>query len=138
MKTITSIISIILLITCLGFAQEKEEKATPYWYVSYAKIEFTKMDTLLKFRDEYIKPVIAEAKKQGMILDNKLLLHHTGSEYTAVFMTKFPSWCAMEKSWMNDALKKIEPDKDKRKAFWDAQWYILGDFIHYDEIYTEP
>lgn len=137
-RVIISLLVIILLIPCLGFAQDKEKEDTSYWYVMYAKIAFTKTDSLVKFRNDYVKPVIAEAKKKGTILDNKLLLHHTGGEYTAVFMTKFPSWAAMEGSWMNDALKAIEPDEEKRKVFWDTWWYLVDGFIHYDEIYTEP
>ena len=137
-RVIISLLVIILLIPCLGFAQDKEKEDTPYWYVTYAKIAFAKMDSLVKFRNEYVLPIIAEAKKKGAILDNKLLLHHTGTEYTAVYMTKFPSWAAIDEAWMNDALKAIEPDKEKRKVFWDTQWYLLDEFIHYDEIYTEP
>lgn len=135
-RIITLIIVILLFIPCLAIAQEKED--TPYWYVTYTKVAFTKMDSLVKFRNEFVVPIIAEAKKQGSILDNKLLLHHTGTEYTTVFMTKYPSWCAIEESWMNDALKAIEPDEEKRKVFWDTWWYLVDGFIHYDEIYTEP
>lgn len=135
-RVIVAVLVILLFIPSL-VAQDKEKEDTPYWYVMYAKIAFAKMDSLVKFRNEYVMPIIVEAKKQGAILDNKLLFHHTGGEYTAMFMTKYPSWCAIEKSWMSDVLKTIEPDKAKQKEFWDTWWYLVDGFSHYDEIYTE-
>lgn len=137
-RVIVAVLVILLFIPSLVIAQDKEKEDIPYWYVMYTKVAFAKMDSLVKFRNEFVVPIIAEAKKQGSILDNKLLLHHTGTEYTVVFMIKYPSWCAIEGNWMNDALNAIEPDKDKRKVFWDTQSYLLDGFIHYDEIYTEP
>ena len=136
-RVIVAVLVILLFMPCLVNAQEKAKEDTPYWYISYVKVAFAKMDSLVKFRTEYVIPIITEAKKKGRILDNKLLLHHTGGEYTVVFMTKFSSWAAMEGNWMSDALKAIEPDKAKRDLFWETQQYLVDGFIHYDEIYTE-
>ena len=137
-RVIVAVLVILLFIPCLVMAQDKEKEDTLYWYVSYAHIAFAKMDSLVKFRNEYVIPIIAEAKKQGTILDNKLLLQHTGSEYTAMFMTKYPSWCKIERGWMSDALKVIEPNEAKRKEFWDTIQYLRDGFFRCDEIYTEP
>ncbi len=137
-RVIVAVLVILLFIPNLVIAQDKEKEDTTYWYVMHVKFDFTKTDSLKKWRNEYVIPIIKEAKKKGTILDNKLLLHHTGGEYTVVIMTKFPSWAAMEENWMNNALKTIEPDKGKRKVFWDTWFYLFDEFIHYDEIYTEP
>ena len=137
LRVIISVLVIILLIPCLGFAQDKEKEDTPYWYASFGKMNFARMDSLESLYKEYIIPIVAEAKKSGGILDYKLLFHHTGDEYNVVFMTKHPSWCSMEKLWMSTAYKAIEPDKGKRKVFWDAWWWVFEGATHYDCIYTE-
>ena len=67
---------------------------------------------------EYTPAVVAAAKKNGTILDYKMLMHHTGDEYNVVTMTKFPSWASLESmawGWWDETYKLIEPDKDKRK-----------------------
>ncbi len=136
-RVIISLLVIILLIPCLGFAQDKEKENTPYWYNSYCKINYTKVDSLIKLEKEYGILVAAEAKKQGKILEHHTLIHHTGDEYNVVFMTKYPSWCVMEKGWFNAVFKEIEPNKDKRDAYNDAYDWVFEGSPHYDGIYTE-
>lgn len=52
-------------------------------------------------------------------------------------MQKLPTWCAIEENWISSAYKVIEPDKEKRKIFWDAYNKIWNVSQHYDCIYTE-
>ena len=143
MKTILRV-GILVVIICLVVvpvqAQDKEKVTTPYWYVSHFKIAWAKIDSLYKLEKEYTPAVVAEAKKQGTILDYKMLLHHTGDEYNVVVMTKLPSWCSIEGNawgWWTNTFKKIEKDKDKiEKVLEDRTWAFDG-IIHKDLIYTE-
>ena len=134
-RVIISVLVILLFVPCLANAQEKED--TSYWYASFAKFNWERSDSLKKLHQEYLRPISEEAIKKGRILDYKLLFHHTGDEYNVIIMVKHPSWCAMEKGWMSDIFKTIEPDKEKRKVFWDAYYWVFEGATHYDCIYTE-
>ncbi len=136
-RVIISVLVILLFIPCIVNAQEEVKEDTPYWYIMHVKVAFAKMDSLAKYHNDYYIPVVEEAKKQGTILDEKWLQHHTGSEYTIVMMTKYPSWAAINVDWFSEALKAIEPDKAKRKVYGDTFDYLFDGFIHYDEILTE-
>ena len=137
-RVIVAVLVILLFIPSLVIAQDKEKESTPYWYASFVKMDFTRTDSLKSLYKEYVIPIVAEAKKSGKILDYKLLFHHTGDEYNIVAMTYHPSWCSMEKGWMSTAYKAIEPDKEKRKVFWDSWYWVFEGAIHYDCIYSEP
>ena len=136
-RIIVAVLVILLFIPSL-VAQDKEKEDTPYWYVSFYKVDYAKMDSLQTLVKEYTNPVVAEAKKTGPLLDYKMLFHHTGDEYNVVIMMKYPSWSAIdESSGMSAAFKKIQPDEEKRQKVWDAFNWILTPENHYDVIYTE-
>ena len=137
LRVIIAVLVILLFIPSL-MAQDKEKEDTPYWYVSFFKVDYAKIDSLQTLIKEYTNPIVAEAKKTGPLLDYKLLIHNTGDEYNVVVMMKYPSWSAMdESSGMGDAFKTIHPDKEKRQKISDAFNWIYTPSIHYDGIYTE-
>ncbi len=135
-RLIIAVLVILLFIPSL-VAQDKEKDSKPYWYFSYYKVNNAKIDSLYKLETKYGIPVAEEAKKQGIILEHKTLRHHTGDEYNIVFMTKLPSWSALEKNWFRTAFKVVEPDKDIRKKVIDSYNWVFEGWIHYDNIYTE-
>ena len=137
-RLIVAVLIILLFIPSL-VAQDKEKTETPYWYVSFLKIPYAKIDSLYKLEKQYTPAVVAEAKKQGLILDYKMLLHHTGDEYNVVYLAKYPSFEAMESAWgwWNTAYKAIEPDEKKREKVQEARLWAFDKIIHKDLIYTE-
>ena len=135
-RIIVSLIITLLFIPSL-VAQDKEKKATPYWYVTSVKMDYVKLDSLAKIYKEYLAPISKAAIKEGTILDYKLLFHHTGEEHMVLIMTKHPSWCAIEKGWMSATYKAIEPNEEIRKVFWDALDYLYEGSPHTDNIYYE-
>jgi len=141
MKTIIkTVIALLLLITCFGFAQDKEKEDTPYWYVSHFKISWAKIDSLVKLEKEYTPAIVKEAKKRGTILDYKMLLHHTGDEYNVVVMTKLPSWCSIEGNawgWWSSTYKTMEKDKKTIENVLKARNWAFDGIIHKDLIYIE-
>ena len=143
MKTILRIGIVVVLLCLIAFpiqAQDKEKKETPYWYVSHFKIPWAKIDSLYKFEKEYTPAIVEEAKKQGTILDYKMLLHHTGDEYNVVVMTKLPSWCSIEGTawgWWTATYKTIEKDKKKIEKVLKARNWMFDGLIHKDLIYGE-
>ena len=137
-RVILAVLLILLFIPGL-VAQDKEKEDTPYWYVSYYKVDYAKIDSLRTLIKEYTNPIVAEAKKTGPLLDYHILIHNTGDEYNVIIMEKYPSWNSLdESSGMGAAFKKIQPDKDKRIEAYNAFGWIFTPNIHYDGIYTEP
>ncbi|MFC1785981.1 hypothetical protein ACFLZA_01285 [Candidatus Neomarinimicrobiota bacterium] len=136
-RIITSIIVIMLLIPCLGFAQDKEKEDTPYWYVSHFKVDYAKIDSLETLIKEYTLPAVEEAKKMGTLLDYKVLIHHTGEEHSLVIMIKHPSWAAIDEFSFAEPMKIIVPDEEKRKKVSATFSRLVPYENHYDTIYTE-
>ena len=60
-------------------ASAQNEKETPYWYVSNYKVNWAKVDSLQGLVTKYTVPIVAQAKKNGTILDYHFLIHHTGN-----------------------------------------------------------
>ena len=142
MKTILRIGIVVVLLCLIAFpiqAQDKEKKETPYWYASYSKIEWAKVDSLVKFAEKYLTPIAEKAIKKGRILDYHLLLHHTGGEYNVTYMAKYPSFAAMENGWgwLTKTYYEMESDEKLQKEFQAERAYVMNGFIHYDEIYYE-
>ena len=135
-RMIVAVLVILLFIPSL-IAQDKEKEDTQYWENTYYKINEARIDSLKKLEIKYSIPVVAEAKKRGLILEFYTLIHHTGDEYNLIFMTKLPSWAALEKNWFWETFRAIEPNEDKRKAAYDAYGWVFDGAFHYDGIYTE-
>ena len=95
-RIIVAVLVILLFIPSL-IAQDKVKEDTPYWENSYYKMNGARIDSLKKLDKKYVIPVVAEAKKRGLILEFHTLIHHTGDEYNLIFMTKLSSWAALEK-----------------------------------------
>ena len=141
MKSIKISISAFLLVAFCLFqsnviAQESEQ--TPYWYVTYQKVQWSRVDSLQKLITKYTVPIVAQAKKNGSILDFKILIHHTGSANNVVRMIKYPSWAAInEGPGFQKAFEEIEPDKAKRDAANESFSWVFEGSTHTDTIYTD-
>ncbi len=66
-------------------------------YVTAAayRVPFERVDSLRKLLKE-TKPLLAEAKRLGGIVDDVWLIHAWGGEYNVVEMTTWKSWAAIE------------------------------------------
>lgn len=142
MKTCKTIIATLFLVGLFSshstaLAQEQNE-GTPYWVAASNKIPWAKIDSLRSMVNEYVGPIVEEAKRMGRVLDYKILLHTYGGEYNVVFMTKYPSWEAIgEGPGWAAAYEAIEPNKEIRDAVWAANAWIFEGVPHIDNIYTE-
>ena len=119
--------------------QEGQAAQAPYWYTSYYKIPWAKVDSLRKIDAIYSGRMVEEAKRRGNVLDYKVLVHHTGGDYNVVIMTKYPSWQAIETGagW-GQIFEVVEPDSARRSAVNEAmQWIYENADFHRDEIYME-
>lgn len=142
MKNFKRLVATVLILAFCMFqynanAQEEDEK-TPYWYVTYHKLQWNRVDSLQKLASKYTKLIVAQAKKNGTILDYNFLIHHTGSDSNVVIMIKYPSWAAIgEGSGFGKAFKEIEPDKEKRDAISASYGWCFEGSTHTDTIYGD-
>lgn len=135
-RVIIAVLVILLFIPSL-VAQDKEKEDTPYWYVTYYKVDYAKLDSIETMVKEWALPSVEEAKKMGTLLDYKVLIHHTGEEHNLVLMMKYPSWAAIDEFSWTEPSKIIEPDEEKRKKVFATFNRLMPYENHYDNIYTE-
>ena len=135
-RIIVAVLVILLFIPGL-IAQDKVKEDTPYWENNYYKLNSARIDSLKILDKKYATPVIAEAKKRGLILEFHTLIRKLGNEYNLIFMTKLPSWAALEKNWFWETFRTIEPNEDKRKEAYEAYRWVFDGASRYDGIYTE-
>jgi len=133
---ILAVLLILLFIPSL-IAQDKEKEDTPYWYVTYYKVDWAKIDSIQTMFKEWALPSVEEAKKIGTLLDYKVLIHHTGDQHNLVIMMKYPSWAAIDDFSFSEPFKIIEPDEEKRKKAYATFSRLIPNENHYDNIYTE-
>lgn len=115
-------------------AQASAEQETPYWYVSFYSVDWTRTDSLVKLW-KMTEPVRALRKRNGEILEWLGLMHHTGNEQNVVMMTKYPSWKAMNAS--DSAMAQVFPDEAERARINDGFGWVFGGGGHQDVIYGE-
>jgi hypothetical protein len=114
------------------------KKETPYWLITYYKVDPTRIDSLVKLEKEYGIPIFEEAKKRGTLLKRKLLIHKISSDYNVILMEKYPSWAATGERVGNDAaFAAIEPNNEKRFRVYSGYIWVFNNATHYDEIFIE-
>jgi hypothetical protein len=120
-----------LLAPSIGAAQS-------YVTTTAHRVPFERIDSLRKLLKE-TKPVLAEAKRRGGILDDVWLIHAWGGEYNVVEMTTWKSWAAIEDTTLgfNAASRKVYPDSVARKKIDDRFAWVFQGVPHVDNIYQK-
>lgn len=115
-------------------AQESAEEETPYWYVNYFTIDWTRTDSLIKLWT-LTEPVRELRKKNGEILEWLGLMHNTGNEHNVVIMTKYPSWSAINAD--SKATETVFTNAAERARLNDGFNWVFGAAPHQDVIFRE-
>ncbi len=120
-----------LLTPSIGVAQS-------YVTTTAHRIPFDRVDSLRKLLKE-TRPVLAEAKRLGGVLDDMWLIHAWGGEYNAVNMTTWKSWAAIADTTLgfNAATRKVYPDSVARKKINDRFDWVFQGVSHVDNIYQK-
>jgi hypothetical protein len=120
-----------------GFAQQTQQP-TAYWYVTQYQVDFRLTDSLGKMLKAHRTPIVEELKRSGNLLEDRWLLHHTGSEWNVLHIRKFPTWAAMNDNAAGmAAVQKVFPDSARRTAINRAFQGIFQANPHRDGIYVE-
>lgn len=118
-----------------GLAQEEEEP-TAYWYVTQWQIPWAKVDSLRSLEEQYT-PAIEEAAREveGTLLDRKVLIHDTGTEWNVMILSKYPSWQAIRDDV--NVFERAFPDEAQREGIDEAFSWVFEGALHRDAIYVE-
>jgi hypothetical protein len=120
-----------LLTPSIGAAQS-------YVTTTAHRVPFDRVDSLRKLLKE-TRPVLAEAKRLGGVLDDIWLIHAWGGEYNVVNMTTWKSWAAIEDTTLGfgAATRKVYPDSVARKKINDRFNWVFQGVSHVDNIYQK-
>lgn len=135
-RWLAALVAAALLSPAAAAAQEDE--ATAYWYVSEYQIPWEKADSLQALLDADTE-LVREAVRRGHMVESMALLHHTGGEHNLVFMTKYPSWAAIDADPGLGPIAEELWGADRRQARGDAWDWIFetSGGAHKDAIYAE-
>ena len=112
--------------------------AQSYVTTTSHRVPFERIDSLRLLLKE-TKPVTAEAKRRGGILDDVWLVHAWGGEYSVVQMTTWKSWAAIGDTALGfgAATRKVYPDSVARKKINDRFNWVFEGVSHVDNIYQK-
>jgi hypothetical protein len=89
---------VLMLAAQTGFGQEKPYKEGSVWTVTFVKVKPGMMDTYLRDLGANRKKLMEQAKKDGLILSERLLSGEaTGREdFDLILMVEFKNWAAFD------------------------------------------
>ena len=89
---------VLMLAAQTGFGQEKPYKEGSVWTVTFVKVKPGMMDTYLRDLGANRKKLMEQAKKDGLILSERLLSGYaTGREdFDLILMVEFKNWAAFD------------------------------------------
>ncbi len=130
----------LLVLTALLLAVLTPSIAFAQTYVTTTqhRVPFERIDTLRKLLKE-TKPVTAEAKRLGGIVDDVWLIHAWGGEFSVVQATTWKSWAAITDTTLgfDAATRKVYPDSVARKKLDDRFAWVFQGVSHVDNIYQK-
>src|SRR3989442_12173173 len=87
---------VLMLAAQTGFGQEKPYKEGSVWTVTFVKVKPGMMDTYLRDLGANRKKLMEQAKKDGLILSERLLSGDaTGrADFELIFMVEVNNWAA--------------------------------------------
>jgi len=89
---------VLMLAAQTGFGQDKPYKEGSVWTVTFVKVKPGMMDTYLRDLGANRKKLMEQAKKDGLILSERLLSGDaTGREdYDLILMVEYKNWAAFD------------------------------------------
>jgi len=88
-------------------AQQATSTPQVFWAVSYYQVDWPKVDRLMKLVRAYTLPTVDEAKKMGVLLDYRILIHDWAGRDNVVIMQKFSRFGAIPVSYTHLTLPTI-------------------------------
>ncbi len=88
----------MLALATAAFAQDKPYKDGPVWTVTFVKVKPGMFDTYIRDLAANRKPLMEQARKEGLILSEKMLAgDSTGREdFDLILMVEYKNWAAFD------------------------------------------
>ena len=89
---------VLMLVTQVAFAQDKPYKEGSVWAVTFVKVKPGMFDTYIKDLAANRKPLMEQAKKDGLILQEKMLTGDTfgREDFHLILMVEYKNWAAFD------------------------------------------
>ena len=108
----------LAIATSAAFAQEKPYKEGPIWSVTFIKVKPGMFDMYISDLAANRKPLMEQAKKDGLILQEKMLAGESAGreDFDLILMVEYKNWAAFD--GLNDKFRvlaqKIVGSEDKQ------------------------
>lgn len=130
-------LSAVSLLAGYAVGHARQQVHPGFWYLTQYQVDFQKIDSLQKLLRTYTLPLAEEAKKSGVVLDEKWLIHHTGTEYNVLQLRHVRSWEAINSdTTVGRAMRRLWPDSGRRVDINRAFAEMLSGAPHRDAIYV--
>ena len=132
-----------LTLTAIAFAPfnapaQPAAQQAPVWTMGSYQIDWRNVDSLTKMFRAYNLPAAAEAKKQGVLLDYRILIHRYAGRANVIIMQKYSNFAAIgTDTSIVAAFNRMLPDTTRRRTVTNAYRALFGDNLHNDGIYVE-
>ena len=109
---------VLMLFAQATLAQDKPYKEGSIWAVTFVKVKPGMFDTYIKDLSANRRPLMEQAKKEGLILQEKMLAGESGGreDFDLILMVEYKNWAAFD--GLNDRFRtlaqKIVGSEDKQ------------------------
>jgi hypothetical protein len=129
-------LSAVSLLGGYAIGHARQQVHPGFVYLTHYEIPFERVDSLQKLIRTYSIPMTDEAKKSGTLLDEKWLIHHTGTEYNVLQIRHWRNWEAINAdTTIGRAMRRLWPDSGRRVDINRAFGEMLAG-AHRDAIYV--
>lgn len=89
---------VLMLVAQAGFAQDKPYKEGSVWAVTFVKVKPGMFDLYLRDLAANRKPLMEQAKKDGLILQEKMLAGESAGreDFDLILMVEYKNWAAFD------------------------------------------
>ena len=109
---------LLMLVAQASLAQDKPYKEGSIWAVTFVKVKPGMFDTYIRDLSSNRKPLMEQAKKEGLILQERMLAGESSSreDFDLILMVEYKNWAAFD--GLNDKFRsmaqKIVGSEDKQ------------------------
>ncbi|HYL87994.1 MAG TPA: hypothetical protein VEU32_04425 [Burkholderiales bacterium] len=99
MKSVALCITLALALAAPAtFAQDKPYKEGPVWAITFVKVKPGMFDTYIRDLAANRKPLMDQAKKDGLILSEKMLAGESAGreDFDLILMVEYKNWAAFD------------------------------------------
>jgi len=121
---------VLMLFAQAGFAQDKPFKEGSIWSVTFVKVKPGMFDTYIRDLSGNRRPLMEQAKKEGLILQEKMLAGESAGreDFDLILMVEYKNWAAFD--GLSDKFRALaQVLADRRRSAADAHVAPAGSLL---------